>query len=94
MSLLVGDGRRRPEQLIPCDGGRDGERSTEGNNSWVIDPQESQFSHTWDLVVMVLMLYTATVTPFEVRFVLCGRLWLRENERHPTSASGSAQGKS
>jgi hypothetical protein len=42
----------------------------------VIDPQESQFSHTWDLVVMFLMFYTATVTPFEVGLLPAATHWM------------------
>jgi hypothetical protein len=80
-----------PEQLCRCDGGRDGDHFADGNNSWVIDPQESQFSRSWDLVVMVLMLYTATVTPFEVRGVVVGGSRCAETQPRPCDSECTRQ---
>ena len=35
----------------------------------VIDPRRSSFMSYWDLVMLVSLLFTATITPYEVTFV-------------------------
>lgn len=37
--------------------------------SSVIDPRRSRFMPVWDVVMLVALFFTATVTPFEVTFI-------------------------
>ena len=38
-------------------------------DAWTIDPRRSCWVPVWDLVMLVAMVFTATVTPYEVAFI-------------------------
>ena len=40
-----------------------------GGQTLILDPSTSRFVRLWDIVMMIAMLFTATVTPWELAFV-------------------------
>ena len=39
-----------------------------------IDPEKSELTQKWDVLVCIALVYTATVTPYEVRYLRRARL--------------------
>lgn len=42
---------------------------SKGRDSYIIDPRSSHFMPYWDLTMLLALLFTATVTPYEVAFL-------------------------
>ena len=60
---MQGSGRNQSKRF------NDGSRARLPKNAkYIIDPK-SKFQQQWDIVMMILLIYTATVTPFEVGFL-------------------------